>query len=236
LLGGNVPVQEKNPYGRGSVSNKSAFWFVPEIEMPVLRSSEVYFALAEAALFNLRPGSANDYFKKGIAAGIKETNDFYSKSESQMPVVFKISNPGWTNNDVISYLAYKKMKQSDIDAFLASSATILTGSDEQKLEQIMNQKILILPQLDGLEGWAEWRRTGYPRVLATSNDASLLRGVSMRRFHYPQNESLVNSTNYQEAVSRMGGTESVLKRVWWDANPNSPRQHPGTVETRATPW
>lgn len=235
LLGGSVPIEEKNAYGNGSCSGKSEFWFVPEIEVPVLRSSEIYFALAEAALFNLRPGSADVYFKKGIEAGINETRDFYNKSESQMPGVLKIINPNWTNADINSYLAYKKMQQSDIDAFLASSATILTGSDEQKLEQIMNQKILVLPQ-DGLEGWAEWRRTGYPRVLVTSNDASVLHGVSMRRFHYPKNEGLVNSKNYKEAVNRMGGTESVLKKVWWDANPNSPRKHPGTVESRATPW
>lgn len=236
LLGGSVPIEEKYAIGNGSVSGKSAFWLVPEIEVPVLRSSEVYFALAEAALFNLRPGSADGYFKKGIEAGINETKGFYTKSESQMPGVLKIIHPGWTDADINSYLAYKKMQQSDIDAFLASSATILTGSDEEKLEQIMNQKILVLSQLDGLEGWAEWRRTGYPRVLATSNDASILRGVSMRRFHYPQNEGLVNSTNYKEAVTTMGGTESVLKKVWWDANPNAPRKHPGTVESRATPW
>lgn len=235
LLGGNVPIEEKYAYGNGSVSGKSAFWFVPEIEVPVLRSSEVYFALAEAALFNLRPGNADVYFKKGIEAGINETEDFYNKSVSQMPEVLTIINPGWTDADINSYLTYKKMQQSDIDAFLASSATILAGSEEQKLEQIMNQKILVLPS-DGLEGWAEWRRTGYPRVLATSNDASVLRGISMRRFHYPQNEGLVNSTNYKEAVTTMGGVESVLKKVWWDVNPNSPYQHPDTVESRATPW
>jgi hypothetical protein len=235
LLGGNVPVEEKYAYGNGSVSSKSAFWSVPEIEVPVLRSSEVYFALAEAALFSLRPGSADVYFKKGIEAGINETKDFYDKSEPQMAGLLKIIYPNWTDADVNSYLVYKKMQQSEIDAFLASSATILTGSDEQKLEQIMNQKILVLPQQDGLEGWAEWRRTGYPRVLATSNDASLLRGISMRRFHYPSNETLVNSKNNAEAVGRMG-SESVLNKVWWDANPNAPRIHPGVVESRPTPW
>ncbi|MEO8764533.1 MAG: SusD/RagB family nutrient-binding outer membrane lipoprotein [Ginsengibacter sp.] len=235
LLGGNVPIEEKYPYGNKSVSAKSAFWFVPEIEVPVLRSSEVYFALAEAALFNLRTGSADVYFKKGIEAGINETNDFYDKGAPQIAAVFEISNPNWTAADVSSYLTYKKMQQSSIDAFLISSATILMGSDEQKLEQIINQKILALPN-DGLEGWAEWRRTGYPRVLATSNDGSLLHGVSMRRFHYPQEEALVNSANYNEAVERMGGTESVLNKVWWDANTASPHQHPGIIETRATPW
>jgi hypothetical protein len=53
---GNVPVETKYPYGSGSTSLFSLFWYVPVIEQPVLRSSEVYFALAEAALFNLRSG------------------------------------------------------------------------------------------------------------------------------------------------------------------------------------
>ena len=40
------------------------FWYVPVIERPVFRASEVYFALAEAALFNLRAGDANDYLRR----------------------------------------------------------------------------------------------------------------------------------------------------------------------------
>ncbi|MBL7698938.1 MAG: SusD/RagB family nutrient-binding outer membrane lipoprotein [Chitinophagaceae bacterium] len=235
LLGGNVPVQEKYAYGNGSVSNRSALWFVPEIEMDVLKSSEVYFALAEAALFNIRAGNADEYFKKGIEAGIREAQDFYDNALPQLPDVLKMINPTWGDAEVNNYLEYKSMKQADIDNFLASAATVLSGSDEEKLEQIMNQKLIVLPA-DGLEGWAEWRRTGYPRVLTTKNDASLLQGVAMRRFHYPQNEELINKTNFTAAIGRMDGEDDVLNKVWWDANPASPHEHPDTVETRTSPW
>ena len=73
-------------------------------------------------------------------------------------------------------------------------------------------------------------------VLVAPNEVSTLHGVSARRKHYPTNERLVNTANFNEAVGRMGGKDDLLTRVWWDANTAAPHQHPGMVETRATPW
>ncbi|HEX8039446.1 MAG TPA: SusD/RagB family nutrient-binding outer membrane lipoprotein [Chryseosolibacter sp.] len=230
---GNVPVENKYPYGSGSTSLFSLFWYVPVIEQPVLRSSEVYFALAEAALFNLRSGDADAYFKKGIEASVEEVRDLYNNGKDQMPDLLDlVYGPGF---DKQSFMDYKEMKQSEIDAFLQSATTTLTGTDEEKLEQIMNQKMIALYPNE-LEGWTEWRRTGYPRVLVASNEQSTFHGVSPRRQHYPNSEGLINSANYKDALGRMGGTDDMMKRVWWDANVNAPHPHPGTVETRATPW
>ena len=135
---GNVPVENKYPYGAGSTSLFSLFWYVPVIEQPILRSSEVYFSLAEAALFSLRTGDANAYFKKGIEASVAQVKDLYDKGKGKMPDLLElVYGPGFDAN---GFLAYKEMKQSEIDAFLASSATTLAGSDEVKLEQIINQK------------------------------------------------------------------------------------------------
>jgi hypothetical protein len=230
---GNVPVENKYPYGSGSTSLFSLFWYVPVIEQPILRSSEVYFALAEAALFNLRAGDASAYFKKGIEASVMEVKSLYDNGKARMPELLElVYGPAF---DVESFMDYKEMKQSEIDAFLASPATVLTGSNEEKLEQIINQKMIALYPNE-LEGWSEWRRTGYPRVLVAANEQSTLHGVSPRRKHYPNNEGLINSANYKAALDRMGGTDDLLKRVWWDANPNAPHAAVGTVESRATPW
>lgn len=230
---GSVPVENKYPYGSGSVSQFSLFWYVPVVEQPVLRSSEVYFALAEAALFGLRTGDASAYFKKGIQESITEVQDLYNNGKDKMADVTElVYGAGF---DINGFLAYKEMKQSEIDAFLASPGTTLTGSDEEKLEQIMNQKIIALyPNV--LEGWSEWRRTGYPRVLVASNEQSTFHGVAPRRQHYPNNERLINSINNKEALDRMGGTDDMMKKVWWDANAAAPHPHPGTVESRPTPW
>lgn len=233
LLGG-VEIEYSYAYGAESVSRLSDFWFVPVMEVSFLKSSEVYFALAEAALFNLITGDPNVYFKKGIAEGITWTKAFYENSKSQFSPVAKLLHPTWTEADVNNYLSHKEMQQDEIDEFLASPATTLTGSDEQKLEQIMNQKLIVLyPVAD--EGWAEWRRTGYPRVLV-GNDNSDLRGVTPRRYRYPASEPLINSENFNEAVARQGGTDGMLNKVWWDKNPLAPHKHPGALESRPTPW
>ena len=230
---GNVPVETKYPYGSGSTSIFSLFWYLAELEQPVLRSSEVYFNLSEAALFNLVSGDANVYFKKGIQASVEEVRDLYDNGKDKMPALLELVYGA--TFDTESFLDYKEMKQSEIDAFLASAATTLTGTDEQKLEQIINQKIIALYPNE-LEGWSEWRRTGYPRVLVASNEQSTFHGVSPRRQHYPNTEGLINSVNYKDALGRMGGTDDMMKKVWWDANTSAPHQHPGTVESRATPW
>ena len=230
---GNVPVENKYPYGAGSVSLFSLFWYVPVIEQPVLRSSEVYFALAEAALFNLRTGDAGVYFKKGIEASVTEIQSLYNTGKDAMPnLLALVYGPSF---DVNSFMDYKEMKQSEIDAFLASPATTLTGSEEERLEQIINQKMIALYPNE-LEGWSEWRRTGYPRVLVAPNEVSTFHGVSPRRQHYPNSEGLINSAHYKEALDRIGGTDDMLKRIWWDANTAAPHLHPGTVESRPTPW
>ena len=234
---GAVPIEEKYPYQFGSVSEISFFWYSPVIEIPVLRSSEVYFLLAEAALYEMISGDASDFYKKGIAAAIVQSQDFYEKSKPQMAGssgVLKLFNPDWTDDDIQNYLAYKEMSQPEIDDFLASSATTLTGGDEEKLEQIINQKTVALYP-NALEGWTEWRRTGYPRVLIAADEQSALHGVPRRRERYPTNESLINSVHYNEAVDRMGGNGLLLK-VWWDANPNPNHPHPGAVESRPNPW
>ena len=230
---GDVEVEYKYPYGSGSVSIFSLFWYVSVIEQPILRSSEVYFALAEAALFNLRSGDANNYYKKGIEASINEVRDLYSRGKDQMPALLALVYGAAV--DVDGFLDYKEMKQSQIDAFLASPATILAGSDEEKLEQIINQKIIaIYPNT--LEGWSEWRRTGYPRVLVAAQRSTGLIPVSPRRQHYPNSERLINSVNNAEAIDRMGGTDDLAERVWWDANMAAPHPHPETIERRDSPW
>jgi hypothetical protein len=232
---GNVPVEEKYPYGYESTSRFSDFWYVPVIEQPILKASEMYFALAEAALYNIRTGDANAYFKKGIEASVIETENFYNRTKGQIGKVEAIIRPNWTSANIDSYVAYKQMKQNEINSFLSSPITTLTGTDEQKFEQIINQKIVALYPNE-LEGWSEWRRSGYPKVLIAADEGSILKGSPYRRDHYPQTESLINTQNYNEALSRIGGKDDLLKRVWWDANPDAPHKHSGTVEWRAKPW
>ena len=98
----------------------------------------------------------------------------------------------------------------------------------------MNQKIIALFPMEN-QGWFEWRRTGYPRVMV-GHDDDALKGVSPRRMPWPQIEQSVNSDNYEAALKAIGGTDGRLQKVWWDKNPDAPHAHPGVVPTQPQPW
>src|SRR5690606_12676339 len=81
------------------------------------------------------------------------------------------------------------------------------------------------------EGYAEWRRTGYPRVLV-GDDTGDLQGVAPRRYNYPRTEQTLNADNYSEVKDK----DKMTIKVWWDANPNSPHEHSGMVESMDLTW
>jgi hypothetical protein len=80
------------------------------------------------------------------------------------------------------------------------------------LEQIGSQRWVHL-FLNGYEAWAEWRRTGYPALTPPTNNNS--REIP-RREAYPTQEEQNNYDHYVEAVGRLGGTNDLNGRMWWD--------------------
>ncbi len=231
---GLVPVEYKLPWGQESASRISDLFYVPVIEVPVLRSSEVYFALSEAALFGLRGGDAQDYYKKGMEAALNWARDFNLNSKPQLPEVLGMLYPDWTDDDINLLLTHKELTQGEIDTFLGSPAAVLSGTQEEQLEQIIVQKNISLYPLE-YQNWAEWRRTGYPIVQVGPDDDDL-KGVSPRRMPWPNTEQTINSESYNEAESRISGGDLRLSKVWWDANPNVPPNNTDPLPTRDTPW
>lgn len=235
---GNAPDEERNPYGANTTSKLSAFWYCPIIERPVIRSSEVYFALAEAALFNLKAGDANALYQKGMNRAIAWEQKFYERCKPQMSdyldEFYSPVYPDWDKTWEADYFADKEITQDEIDALKADPVYTLSGSTEEQFEMIMNQKMVALFPMED-QGWFEWRRTGYPRVLV-AHDQDDLMGVSPRRYPWPQVEQSVNGDNYADALSRIGGTDGRLQKVWWDANPNAPHEHTGEILKMDQGW
>ncbi|WP_104380901.1 SusD/RagB family nutrient-binding outer membrane lipoprotein [Sphingobacterium sp. HMA12] len=87
-------------------------------------------------------------------------------------------------------------------------------TDEQKMEKIATQKWISLFGRD-MEAFAEWRRTGYPKLTPGPNPGST-NGQIPRRAIYSSEEAQLNQTNLRDAVSRMSNGDSFLSRVWWD--------------------
>jgi hypothetical protein len=72
---------------------------------------------------------------------------------------------------------------------------------------------------DGPEGWAEFRRTGYPRLLPPVNNYSngtISSSVQVRRVPYPLSEYNTNKAGVQTGVSNLGGPDGGGTRLWWD--------------------
>lgn len=112
----------------------------------------------------------------------------------------------------------------DISTYLASAAGTLTGTEEEQLEQIIVQKWLAT-YYNVNEGWAEFRRTGYPRIW-TGNELGDTGGNIPRRLTYPVEEYFKNESNVTAAAGRIDGGDKLLGKVWWDKKAGLPALHP----------
>ncbi|KAB2815324.1 MAG: SusD/RagB family nutrient-binding outer membrane lipoprotein, partial [Paludibacter sp.] len=111
---------------------------------------------------------------------------------------------------------------SSVTAFLSQEVGQLSGTDEEKFQQIITQKFIAL-FYQGYEAYAEFRRTGYPKVwLGTLTGAT---DHIPRRLTYPTAEYLINEKNLSEAIARMG-EDTYETRIWWDVRPGLPFRHP----------
>lgn len=118
-------------------------------------------------------------------------------------------------NGVRAAVALPPFNLSSLPSSYEQNVLSLTGlSADQKMEKIATQKWIQLFGRD-FEAFAEWRRTGYPRLTAGPNPGST-NGQIPRRAIYSSEESELNQANYDEAVGRMSSGDSFLSKVWWD--------------------
>jgi hypothetical protein len=131
---------------------------------------------------------------------------------------------GWiTGSDATAQTHYNNAVTESIRQWTGSTATAaaylaqpnVTYDAVNALMKIGNQRWVHL-FLHGYEGWAEWRRTGFPNFLAPppANNGALI----PRREAYGTQERSINSANYTAAVAGFpyGGADDLNARVWWD--------------------
>ena len=95
---------------------------------------------------------------------------------------------------------------------------------ETNLERIVTQKyISMFP--NGNEAWAEFRRTGYPRLMPVAvnkNVNQVPQGEFARRLWYPQEEYKDNGQNVAAAIADLTPQADLMSsRMWWDCNPRT---------------
>lgn len=234
LLGYNDPRTEKY-FSKSTYNNTEGFYAIrlgirvpgyvanpifsnPNIPISAptywMKSSEVQFLLAEAALYGLISGSAKEYYEKGVALSFEE-NDL---ATSQATNYLASSATPADYTDVLNS-TYSLQAISTIDRKWDDNAT-----EEENLERIITQKYIAIHP-DGLEAWSEWRRTGYPRIFKEVENLSNVLATSvnnkgtdggMRRIPYPQDEQEKNTQNVNDARALLGGPDNAATNVWWD--------------------
>lgn len=183
--------------------------------MPVMFAAEAYFLRAEGALKGWSMGgTAKDLYEAGIRCSMQEW--------------------GIGDSQIGSYIAntYSRPAQH-IDLYNASynhaapsTITIAWNSvstDEQHLEQIITQKWIANFTIS-LEGWSDFRRTGYPYIFEPVDNLSPwgcdnIRQV--RRLRFPLAEYNTNGDNVKAAVQMLSSpNDSENVDLWWARKAN----------------
>ena len=158
------------------------YWWNLAREIVWMGYAESLFLKAEAAL--RWPSLVDETAEALYLKGIKASMDYYEIDADKA-------------NEYISHL-------DGVKAFAG-------GSKEEQLEQIITQKwIAVFP--NGNEGWAEVRRTDYPRYLlapvnGNNSNGEVASGKLIKRINYPNSES---------RNPNKPGNVNQGSRVWWD--------------------
>jgi len=201
------------PYVGANISNLNMNTSTTQIVW--MTAAESYFLRAEGALrgWNMG-GTAPDFYSQGIAMSFTENGldasaaTTYAANNTATPVAFTDNSGQVGNNSTVP-----------------STITIAWNagaSFETNLERIITQKwIAMYP--DGPEGWAEFRRTGYPKLLSVVNNNSygtINTSTQVRRIPYPQSEYNNNAAGVQSGISLLGGADNGGTKLWWDKKIN----------------
>lgn len=174
-----------------------------------MNASEAYFLRAEGALRGWNMGGiAKDLYEKGIRTSFDENSakgaDAYLADATSTPIAFTDNAPS-----------------SSYNASAPSTITIAWDANaefEKNLERIITPK-WIATYPNGPEGWAEFRRTGYPKlfpVVANNSNGTIGTSTQVRRIPYPQSEYKNNSDGVQTGVSKLSGLDNGGTKLWWD--------------------
>ncbi|MHA4806609.1 SusD/RagB family nutrient-binding outer membrane lipoprotein [Flavitalea flava] len=172
-------------------------------KLTVMYSAESFFLRAEGALngWNMG-GNAQDLYEQGITTSLQQW--------------------GFTDPTVIQNYIQNTATPVALTDYLNSPAVasipVKFGATEAiQREQIATQKYLSLFP-DGIEAWAEVRRTGYPRLypVANSDNPDVTAPNMISRFGFLDYEYQTNGKAVQAAIPLLNGPDNASTRVWWN--------------------
>ena len=180
---------------------------------PVLwmNAAEVAFLRAEGkAIFNfVMGGEAGNFYNQGIRLSFEQWGaagaDNYMEDAISKPATYKDPSGVYTYEGTLSEITVKWDE---------------AATPAEKQERIITQKWIANWPL-GNEAWADYRRTGYPKMIPAAADGNRSGGVvdsnkGARRMPYPSEEYTNNTENVQYAVQNyLKGADNMGTDVWW---------------------
>lgn len=151
--------------------------------------AEVELLQAEAILKGWISGNAGQHYEAAVRSSMKQQAIYGEKG-------------------VIS--------ESKIDDYLSHSLYDQAKTPEERLN-VIGTEFWIATFINGYESYANWRRTGYPKLTPVSYSGSHYKGSIPRRFSYPMQEYSINKSHVEDAVTRQGA-DNLSTRIWWDKN------------------
>ena len=155
-----------------------------------ITNAQTQLLLAEAKFRGWITSSttAQQYYEAGVRAAMDDWNLF--------PGTF---SPAVSNTEKDNYLLGPAVAYNDANAL-----------------KLINTQYWICSITNGPEGFANWRRSGFPALLRNKyNDDLVPGGGFVRRMSYPDAEKASNADNYNAAAASMGG-DGITQRVFWD--------------------
>ncbi len=184
----------------------------------LMTTAEAFFLKAEAGLKGWQnAGSVQENYEKGIRLSMEQWGitggavDTYIDDNTSKPIDYV---------DTVEPL-YNESAASSITIKWDDGA-----SNEVKLERIITQKwIAMYPE--GAEAWAEFRRTGYPKLFPLEVNYSdeteigqVPMGEFIKRLPFSTDEYRDNAQGVATGVELLGGKDNAGIRLWWDTGVN----------------
>jgi len=202
--------------GKGRYENYSQLQ-VQGNRTQVMVASEAWFMKAEAALRGwANAGDAKTNYETGVRRSFEADGLSDAEATAYLADATSTATP-YTDPKA------QTPGQNDIPAgspYLSTITIKWDGGDtnDRKLERIITQKWLaIFP--DGDEAWAEYRRTGYPKlfpVIKNDSNGAIDTEIGVRRIPFSQTEYDTNRAAVEAAVTLLGGPDNGGTRLWWD--------------------
>jgi hypothetical protein len=174
--------------------------------------AESYFLLAEAAIKGLggvSVGDAQAYYESGVTASFILRG---LSAENAVTYLNSTARPA----DYIDY-------NNTANNYSATTSITPKWNGADMLEQIITQKWIAIFPL-GTEAWAEFRRTGFPKLIIPKNmedgpnfDGTLQKGEFLKRMPYPSNIISISPDQAEAAISKyLNGNDNAAEQLWWD--------------------